>query len=39
MIAQAGLEKIGLSFGFFDYALIGGPILLVGIILLLVIGI
>ena len=32
MIAQAGLEKIGLAFGFFDYALIGGPILLVGII-------
>ena len=38
MIAQAGLEKIGLSFGFFDYALIGGPILLVGIIYFLLLG-
>ena len=38
MIAQAGLEKIGLSFGFFDYALIGGPILLVGIMYFLLLG-
>lgn len=38
MIAQAGLEKIGLAFGFFDYALIGGPILLVGIIYFLLLG-
>lgn len=38
MIAQSGLSKIGLSFGFFDYALIGLPVLIVGIIYFVLIG-
>lgn len=32
MIAQSALQEIGLSFGFFEYALIGGPILICGIL-------
>ena len=32
MIAQSSMEKIGLKFGFFDYAKVGLPILIVGII-------
>ena len=31
MIAQSGMEGIGLKFGFFDYAKVGVPILIVGI--------
>ena len=35
MIAQAGLQQAGLgSFGFFDYGLVGLPILIVGTIFL-----
>ena len=32
MIAQSQMESIGLKFGFFDYAKVGVPILIVGII-------
>nr|WP_312576213.1 SLC13 family permease [Sedimentibacter sp.] len=32
MIAQTALQEIGLEFGFFEYAIIGMPILIVGII-------
>ena len=32
MIAQSGMEGIGLKFGFFDYAKVGVPILILGII-------
>ena len=38
MIAQAGMEGIGLKFGFFDYAKVGVPILIVGIIYFAFIG-
>ena len=38
MIAQSGLETIGESFGFFEYAKIGLPILIVGIIFFVTIG-
>lgn len=38
MIAQSALQQINLSFGFFDYALIGLPVLVVGIIYFLVAG-
>lgn len=38
MIAQSALEKIGLHFNFFDYALVGLPILIVGIIYFVLIG-
>ena len=38
MIAQSGMEGIGLKFGFFDYAKVGGPILIVGIIYFAFIG-
>lgn len=38
MIAQAELEKIGLGFGFFEYAHVGLPILVVGIIFFATIG-
>ena len=38
MIAQSGLEGIGLKFGFFDYAKVGVPILIVGIIYFAFIG-
>lgn len=32
MIGQAALQKMGLSFGFFEYALVGAPILIAGIL-------
>ena len=38
MIAQSGMEGIGLKFGFFDYAKVGVPILIVGIIYIAFIG-
>lgn len=38
MIAQSALQQINLSFGFFDYALIGLPVLVVGIIYFLIAG-
>ena len=38
MIAQSGMEGIGLKFGFFDYAKVGVPILSVGIIYFAFIG-
>ena len=38
MIAQSGMEGIRLKFGFFDYAKVGVPILIVGIIYFAFIG-
>ena len=38
MIAQSGTEGIGLKFGFFDYAKVGVPFLIVGIIYFAFIG-
>ena len=38
MIAQSDMEGIGLKFGFFDYAKVGVPILIVGIIYFAFIG-
>ena len=38
MIAQSSMEKIGLKFGFFDYAKVGLPILIVGIIFFALFG-
>lgn len=38
MIAQSGMEGIGLKFGFFDYAKVGVSILIVGIIYFAFIG-
>ena len=38
MIAQSTLEPIGLSFGFFEYAIVGLPILLAGILFYATIG-
>ena len=38
MIAQSGMEGIALKFGFFDYAKVGVPILIVGIIYFAFIG-
>lgn len=38
MIAQSGLQSIGMEFGFFEYAYIGLPILLVGIVYFVTIG-
>ena len=38
MIAQSTLEPIGLSFGFFEYAIVGLPILAVGILFYATIG-
>lgn len=38
MIAQSGMEGIGLKFGFFDYAKVDVPILIVGIIYFAFIG-
>ena len=38
MIAQSGMDGIGLKFGFFDYAKVGVPILIVGIIYFAFIG-
>lgn len=38
MIAQSALETLGLKFGFFEYAIVGLPILLVGILFYATIG-
>lgn len=38
MIAQSALEKIGLKFGFFEYAIVGLPILIAGIIFYATVG-
>lgn len=38
MIAQSALEEIGLKFGFFEYAIVGLPILIAGIIFYATIG-
>ncbi|MBQ9251958.1 MAG: SLC13/DASS family transporter [Clostridia bacterium] len=38
MIAQSTLEPVGLKFGFFEYAIVGLPILIVGIIFYATIG-
>lgn len=38
MIAQSALQEIGLKFGFFEYGLIGLPILVVGIIFFAIFG-
>lgn len=38
MIAQSTLQQIGLSFGFFEYAIVGLPILVVGILFYATIG-
>ena len=38
MIAQSTLEPLGLKFGFFEYAIVGMPILIVGIIFYATIG-
>ena len=38
MIAQSALESLGLKFGFFEYAIVGLPILIAGIIFYATIG-
>ena len=38
LIAQSGLQEIGLSFGFFEYAIVGLPILIAGILFYTTIG-
>lgn len=38
LIAQSGLAEIGLSFGFFEYAIVGLPILICGIVFYATIG-
>ncbi len=38
MIAQSALEPLGLKFGFFEYAIVGAPILAVGILFYATIG-
>lgn len=38
MIAQSTLQQIGLSFGFFEYAIVGLPILIAGILFFATIG-
>ncbi|MDD7388871.1 MAG: SLC13 family permease [Lachnospiraceae bacterium] len=38
MIAQSGLQEIGLSFGFFEYSIAGIPILICGILFYATIG-
>lgn len=38
LIAQSGLQEIGLSFGFFEYAIVGLPILVCGILFYATIG-
>ncbi len=38
MIAQSALEKIGLRFGFFEYGIVGLPILVAGIIFYATVG-
>lgn len=38
LIAQSALDEIGMSFGFFEYAIVGLPILIVGILFYATIG-
>ena len=38
MIAQSALEPLGLKFGFFEYAIVGLPILIAGILFYATIG-
>lgn len=38
LIAQSGLQEIGMSFGFFEYAVVGLPILICGILFYATIG-
>lgn len=38
MIAQSALEKMGLEFGFFEYAIVGLPLLIAGIIFYATVG-
>ena len=38
LIAQSTIEPLGLKFGFFEYAIVGGPILIAGIIFYATIG-
>ena len=38
LIAQSSLQEIGLSFGFFEYAIVGFPILICGIIFYATVG-
>ena len=38
LIAQSALQEIGLSFGFFEYAIVGAPILIAGILFYATIG-
>lgn len=38
LIAQSALEELGLKFGFFEYAIAGLPILVVGIIFYATVG-
>lgn len=38
LIAQSALQEIGLSFGFFEYAIVGLPILIVGILFYATLG-
>lgn len=38
LIGQTALQEVGLSFGFFEYAIVGMPILIVGIIFYATIG-
>lgn len=38
MIAQSALEEIGMSFGFFEYAKVGLPILITGIAYMVLVG-
>lgn len=38
LIAQSGLQEIGMSFGFFEYAVVGLPILVCGILFYATIG-
>lgn len=38
LIAQSGLQEIGMSFGFFEYAIVGLPILICGILFYASIG-
>lgn len=38
LIAQSALEELGLKFGFFEYAIVGMPILLAGILFYVTVG-
>ncbi|MCI9125195.1 MAG: SLC13/DASS family transporter [Eubacterium sp.] len=38
LIAQSGLQEIGMSFGFFEYAVVGLPILICGILFYATVG-